>query len=517
MTKIRQYVCFIMAVTILCSTVSPHSVYADEIPSESESIEQLEESAESESVTEAETEIESETASETDTELENDGIYNDAEYIDDLMINDIAVYSNSRPTGDGRETSGGSLSSGGHRPTRTSGGHSVSGNTTASQTINNIVVNFSTDLRNDIEDIANILDYVQNKLVSINNNLCDAIGYLYDISMAVERVSSSVSTCANWLAKCYEKVTDILSAILDNNVTVASMDITVSDLKKTVGSISTTLTSALKDTSGTWIAQQVYYLRNSVDSILLYVKASNTIISNALKNESGVWLIEYAEQTFTHVYQLYTNFNSAFLVGDKWIGSYVLLINNNLHDLYSNIKEYLPSVDTSLSSISYFTSRAVAALSDGNGIILNTVRDIKKLLSESNSKFDKLITAVKELNQKVVVIDNSDRTKSDDEEENSSLFDLVTMVMYSVFILASLLDLLLLLLEYVVLMFQIPAVPALMNENVLLGWNYANAICIPGTEFSIVSFLRLLMYITVVFSAVKVIKNAIDNGSIGVI
>ena len=132
-------------------------------------------------------------------------------------------------------------------------------------------------------------------------------------------------------------------------------------------------------------------------------------------------------------------------------------------------------------------------------------------------KIDELISAVKNLNQKIVIVDNTDRTKSDDEDENASLFDLVTMIMYSVFILASLLDLLLLLLEYVVLMFQIPAVPALMNENVLLGWNYANAICIPGTQFSIVSFLRLLMYITVIFSAIKVIKKAIDNGSIGVI
>lgn len=136
------------------------------------------------------------------------------------------------------------------------------------------------------------------------------------------------------------------------------------------------------------------------------------------------------------------------------------------------------------------------------------------------NKLDELISAVKSFSPSIVInnfIDNSDRTKSDDEDENASLFDLVTMIMYSVFILASLLDLLLLLLEYVVLMFQIPAVPALMNENVLLGWNYANAICIPGTQFSIVSFLRLLMYITVIFSAIKVIKKAIDNGSIGVI
>lgn len=37
MTKIRQFVSFGMAVIMMCSTVNPHSVYADELPSESES------------------------------------------------------------------------------------------------------------------------------------------------------------------------------------------------------------------------------------------------------------------------------------------------------------------------------------------------------------------------------------------------------------------------------------------------------------------------------------------------
>lgn len=518
MTKIRQYVSFVMAVIIMNSAFNPYSVYADELSSESV-IEQSEtvQPTEIESVTEAESELESETASEADTELENDGIYNDAEYIDDLMINDIAVYSNSRPKGDGREPSGGSLSGGGHRVTRSGGGHGTSSGTSATTSTDK----FLQDMRNDLEDTANFLENIRYKLGAINNNLCDSVGYLWDISMAVERVSSSVSTCANWLAKSKDVLDSIHSDILQSNVLIASINVNIGNINKSLTSLVTSFDllkeHGLKDTSGTWIAQQVYNLKKLVDSVLIYVKSSNTIIGKALKNESGVWLIEYAEQTFTHVYQLYTNFNSAFMVGDEWIGSFVLYIYNKVHELTKVIKEHLPSVDTWLSRISYFTSSVVKALSDGNGTILNTVRDIKKLQSELNSKFDKLITAVKELNQKVVVIDNSDRTKSDDEEENSSLFDLVTMVMYSVFILASLLDLLLLLLEYVVLMFQIPAVPALMNENVLLGWNYANAICIPGTEFSIVSFLRLLMYITVIFSAIKVIKKAIDNGSIGVI
>lgn len=462
MTKIRQFVSLGMAVIMMCSTVNPHSVYADELPSESE-IEQseTEQPTEIESVTETESELESETASETDTELENDGIYNDAEYIDDLMINDIAVYANSRPTGDGREPSGGSLSGGGHRPTRSSGGHSVSGNTTASQTINNIVVNFSTDLRNDIEDIANILYYVQNKLVSINNNLCDAIGYLYDISMAVERVSSSVSTCANWLAKSKDVLDNILSNILKGNVLIASINVDVGNINKSLTSYLTSFDSLIsngfKDVSGTWISNRVYYIFQDLSVIKTTVSSINKFLGETL---SSALLYNGGGLSFMYIFETVINSINAHLA-----------------------------------------------------VIRLSVDDVE-------SKLNEIISAVKDFSPSIVInnfIDNSDRTKSDDEDENASLFDLIKMIMYSVFILGSLLDLLLLLLEYVVLMFQIPAVPALMNENVLLGWNYANAICIPGTQFSIVSFLRLLMYITVIFSAINVIKKAIDNGSIGVI
>lgn len=329
MTKMRQYVSFVMAVIIMNSAFNPYSVYADELSSESEI-----EHSETESVTEAESELESETASEADTELENDGIYNDAEYIDDLMINDIAVYSNSRPKGDGREPSGGSLSGGGHRVTRSGGGHGTSSGTSATTSTDK----FLQDMRNDLEDTANFLENIRYKLGAINNNLCDSVGYLWDISMAIERVSSSVSTCANWLAKSKDVLDSIHSDILQSNVLIASINVYIGNINKSLTSFVTSFDllkeNGLKDTSGTWIAQQVYNLKKLVDSVLIYVKSSNTIIGKALKNESGVWLIEYAEQTFTQVYQFYTNFNSAFMVGDEWIGSFVLYIYNKVHELW---------------------------------------------------------------------------------------------------------------------------------------------------------------------------------------
>ena len=452
MTKIRQFVSFGMAVIMMCSAVNPHSVYADELPSESESVEQseIEQPTEIESVTEAESEIESETASETDTELENDGIYYDTEYIDDLMINDFAVdvYASTRPTGDGREVSGGSLSSGGHRVTRSSGGHSSSSNTTASQTINNIIVNFSTDIRNDVEDIANFLENIRYKLGSINNNIIDVLGYQYDIFVYVQEVYNEVvlvDARAVEIRNLLQKFETILNDIKNG----VNSSYNASSITDKLSDLSTLLTSALKDTSGVLVGQQLKYIYDKVQVLLSSLIGQNELLKNLFQSTSGL--------TFIYIFEVVINSINAHLA-----------------------------------------------------VIRLSVDDVE-------SKFDELISAVKNLNQKIVIVDNTDRTKSDDEEENASLFDLVTMIMYSVFILASLLDLLLLLLEYVVLMFQIPAVPALMNENVLLGWNYANAICIPGTQFSIVSFLRLLMYITVIFSAIKVIKKAIDNGSIGVI
>lgn len=493
MTSIRQYVSFVMAVIIMNSAFNPYSVYADELPSESE-IEQseTEQPTEIESVTEAEFELESEIASGADTELENDGIYNDAEYIDDLMINDIAVYSNSRPTGDGREVSGGSLSSGGHRVDRHSGGHRASGNTTASQTINNIVVNFTTDIRDDIEDIANFLENIRYKLGSINNNIIDVLGYQYDIFVYVQKVYNEVVDIdaraveiRNLLQKfetdifqiksftsmidtdtsnMFEKMKEMYKSLSSIDTSVTSINNFLSDtLVSTLRSLRTDLKSYLVDADNTTLAGSVRDIRLVLRTIKSYlIDAENVSLAESIRDIRKVMrtVKDSVNNIYNQVEKLKTNFTSALSADGKW---FTTIFINKLDELISAVKSFSPS------------------------IVINNF------------------------------IDNSDRTKSDDEEENASLFDLVTMIMYSVFILASLLDLLLLLLEYVVLMFQIPAVPALMNENVLLGWNYANAICIPGTQFSIVSFLRLLMYITVIFSAIKVIKKAIDNGSIGVI
>ena len=486
MTKIRQCVCFVMAVTILCGTVNPHSVYADELPSESE-IEQseTEQPTEIESVTEAVSELESETASEADTELENDGIYNDAEYIDDLMINDIAVYSNSRPTGDGRETSGGSLSGGGHTVKRTGGGHGTSSGTSATS----LTDKFLQDMLNDLEDTANFLENIRYKLGSINNNIIDVLGYQYDIFVYVQKVYNEVVDIdaraveiRNILQKFETDIFQIKSFASMIDTDTSNMFEKMKEMYKSLSSIDTSVTSIDNFLSVTLVST-LRSLRTELNSYL--VDADNTTLAGSVRD------IRLVLRTIKSYLIDAENVSLAESIRD--IRKVLRTVKDSVNNIYNQVEKLKTNFTSALSA------------------------DGKWFTTIFIEKIDELISAVKNLNQKIVIVDNTDRTKSDDEDENASLFDLVTMIMYSVFILASLLDLLLLLLEYVVLMFQIPAVPALMNENVLLGWNYANAICIPGTQFSIVSFLRLLMYITVIFSAIKVIKKAIDNGSIGVI
>lgn len=482
MTKIRQYVSFVMAVIIMNSAFNPYSVYADELSSESE-IEQSE--TEIESVTEAESELESETASGADTELENDGIYNDAEYIDDLMINDIAVYSNSRPTGDGRETSGGSLSGGGHTVKRTGGGHGTSSGTSATS----LTDKFLQDMRNDLEDTANFLENIRYKLGSINNNIIDVLGYQYDIFVYVQKVYNEVVDIdaraveiRNILQKFETDIFQIKSFTSMIDTDTSNMFEKMKEMYKSLSSIDTSVTSIDNFLSVTLVST-LRSLRTELNSYL--VDADNTTLAGSVRD------IRLVLRTIKSYLIDAENVSLAESIRD--IRKVLRTVKDSVNNIYNQVEKLKTNFTSALSA------------------------DGKWFTTIFIEKIDELISAVKNLNQKIVIVDNTDRTKSDDEEENASLFDLVTMIMYSVFILASLLDLLLLLLEYVVLMFQIPAVPALMNENVLLGWNYANAICIPGTQFSIVSFLRLLMYITVIFSAIRVIKKAIYNGSIGVI
>lgn len=192
----------------------------------------------------------------------------------------------------------------------------------------------------------------------------------------------------------------------------------------------------------------------------------------------------------------------------------------NLYDELQAISKKLDNINDNLTKYLWNTDKSIPFLADIANLIKDGFEKCSAPLDILSEKLDELINLAKSILAVLslnTLIDSLDRTKSDDEEENASIFTLVKMIMYLVLILGSLVVLFLKILQYIVLMFQIPAEPALFNENILLGWNYANSICIPGTSFSIIAFLRLLMYITVIFTVVKVLRRAINNGSIGVI
>ena len=192
----------------------------------------------------------------------------------------------------------------------------------------------------------------------------------------------------------------------------------------------------------------------------------------------------------------------------------------NLYDELQAISKKLDNINDNLTKYLWNTDKSIPFLADIANLIKEGFEKCTAPLDGLSEKLDELINLAKSILAVLslnTLIDSLDRTKSDDEEENASIFTLVKMIMYLVLILGSLVVLFLKILQYIVLMFQIPAEPALFNENILLGWNYANSICIPGTSFSIIAFLRLLMYITVIFTVVKVLRREINNGSIGVI
>lgn len=194
----------------------------------------------------------------------------------------------------------------------------------------------------------------------------------------------------------------------------------------------------------------------------------------------------------------------------------------NLYDELQAISKKLDNINDNLTKYLWNTDKSIPFLADIANLIKEGFEKCTAPLSVISEKLDELIGYAKKILNMISIhnlIDTIDRTKSEDEEENASLLDLITCVLYAVLILGSLCDLFLKMLEYVILMFQIPATPALFNEypEILQGWEYAASFKIPNTDFGIIQFLRLLIYITLIFVVIKVIRGAINNGSIDVI
>lgn len=169
-------------------------------------------------------------------------------------------------------------------------------------------------------------------------------------------------------------------------------------------------------------------------------------------------------------------------------------INNKLDTINDKITLYLYNTEKSIPFLKDISN----ILEDGFKSVTDAISDIKVSITNN-------------------IVDITNRTATDDEDENASILDLVNCVLYAVLILGGLVDLFLKLLEYVILMFQIPAQPWLFNSYILQGWDYAESIKIPNTDFGIIQFLRLLIYIILIFGVVKIVKRAIDSGTIDAI
>ncbi len=351
--------------------------------------------------------------------------------------------------------------------------------------VNNEIKDLIDDYMQDFQDYTDKQDKIDaaisSTLTTMNENLAagkeDLIGAIKE-SSAVQQL---------WLERIYNKEVEIYTKYLEENEQTQAVLVGIANQMKEY------FDSSLKN-QGNYLTYEQFaaYAQQIIDAINNSGGSSGTGTDGSAVDMSTV--DEYIKKIYEKEVNLYDELQA---------------ISKKLDNINDNLTKYL-----------WNTDKSIPFLADIANLIKDGFEKCSAPLDILSEKLDELINLAKSILAVLslnTLIDSFDRTKSDDEEENVSIFTLVKMIMYLVLILGSLVALFLKILQYIILMFQIPAEPALFNENILLGWNYANSICIPGTSFSIIAFLRLLMYITVIFTVVKVLRREINNGSIGVI
>lgn len=351
--------------------------------------------------------------------------------------------------------------------------------------VNNEIKDLIDDYMKDFQDYTEKQDKIDaaisSTLATMNENLAagkeDLIGAIKE-SAAVQQL---------WLERIYNKEVEIYTKYLEENEQTQAVLVGIANQLKEY------FEASLKN-QGNYLTYEQFaaYAQQIIDAINNSGGSSGTGTDGSAVDMSTV--DEYIKKIYEKEVNLYDELQA---------------ISKKLDNINDNLTKYL-----------WNTDKSIPFLADIANLIKDGFEKCSAPLDILSEKLDELINLAKSILAVLslnALIDSLDRTKSDDEEENASIFTLIKMIMYLVLILGSLVVLFLKILQYIVLMFQIPAEPALFNENILLGWNYANSICIPGTSFSIIAFLRLLMYITVIFTVVKVLRRAINNGSIGVI
>lgn len=347
--------------------------------------------------------------------------------------------------------------------------------------IKDLIDDYMKDFQDYTEKQDKIDAAISSTLATMNENLAagkeDLIGAIKE-SAAVQQL---------WLERIYNKEVEIYTKYLEENEQTQAVLVGIANQLKEY------FDSSLKN-QGNYLTYEQFssYAQQIIDAINNSSGSSGTGTDGSAVDMSTV--DEYIKKIYEKEVNLYDELQA---------------ISKKLDNINDNLTKYL-----------WNTDKSIPFLADIANLIKDGFEKCSAPLDILSEKLDELINLAKSILAVLSLntfIDSLDRTKSDDEEENASIFTLVKMIMYLVLILGSLVALFLKILQYIILMFQIPAEPALFNENILLGWNYANSICIPGTSFSIIAFLRLLMYITVIFTVVKVLRREINNGSIGVI
>lgn len=353
--------------------------------------------------------------------------------------------------------------------------------------VNNEIKDLIDDYMKDFQDYTEKQDKIDaaisSTLATMNENLAagkeDLIGAIKE-SAAVQQL---------WLERIYNKEVEIYTKYLEENEQTQAVLVGISNQLKEY------FEASLKN-QGNYVTYEQFssYAQQIIDAINNSSGNSGTGTDGTAVDMTTV--DEYIKKIYEKEVNLYDELQA---------------ISKKLDNINDNLTKYLWNSD-----------KSIPFLADIANLIKEGFEKCTAPLSVISEKLDELIGYAKKILNMISVhnlIDSIDRTKSEDEEENASLLDLITCVLYAVLILGSLCDLFLKMLEYVILMFQIPATPSLFNEypEILQGLEYAASFKIPNTDFGIIQFLRLLLYITLIFGVVKVIRRAINNGSIDVI
>jgi len=349
--------------------------------------------------------------------------------------------------------------------------------------IKNLIDDYMKDFQDYTEKQDKIDAAISSTLATMNENLAagkeDLIGAIKE-SAAVQQL---------WLERIYNKEVEIYTKYLEENEQTQAVLVGIANQLKEY------FEANLKNQSNYLTYEQfAAYAQQIIDAINNSGGSSGTGTDGSAVDMSTV--DEYIKKIYEKEVNLYDELQA---------------ISKKLDNINDNLTKYL-----------WNTDKSIPFLADIANLIKDGFEKCSAPLSVISEKLDELIGYVKKILTMISVhnlIDTIDRTKSEDEEENASLLDLIACVLYAVLILGSLCDLFLKMLEYVILMFQIPATPALFNEypEILQGWEYAASFKIPNTDFGIIQFLRLLLYIILIFGVIKVIRRAINNGSIDVI